>query len=86
MSHPPKTSKFPTTIRRYPKNKHYLSGAVETVWCEEKEFPPGTPDGHYQLWVEDVYVQDITTEVEKRHKKDLPNAMAMLLAQLEEHA
>ena len=40
VSAPLDTSEFPKVRRRYRTNKHYTSGAVETIWCEEREYAP----------------------------------------------
>ncbi len=66
-------SKFPRLLRKYRDIEHNSSGDVE-IWCVEIEYPPDTPDGQYQLWISGKYKKDITSEVEKRLKEQLPLA------------
>jgi hypothetical protein len=82
---PPATvKKFPIVLRRYKKTKHYYNRpAAETVWCEEREYAESDPNGQYQLWISNDYVQNITDEV-KRRQEQLPLAWADTRADLDE--
>ena len=49
-------------LKKYWKNRRHQNGVVESVECEEREYPKEDPKGQYQLWENKRYVKHITEQ------------------------